>query len=953
MDTIGAEERIAKKRAEMMVAKDPQTVERLVKEIAHIQEMGGNMEAKLSKFKIAYDSIINSDDPLVANSHDEIISNTISHVIKKVGNTPLRNMSLYQLEAVYDMYLMVLTSVRNANKAFKVAKGAEISTIANGVVAELDKQKKKSTYANNGIQAISAFDWNNLKPVYAFERIGSANFTKVFEAVRAGEDVWAKDMSEAAAFREEQRKKHRWKGFDLHKKYAFVDSRGKKFTLCLEQIMSIYAYYKRGDDAKNHLKNGGFQFDKLTKIKEKKGKVIEVTYQLNDPTIYRLSDELLFEIVSVLDTVEGAKDFVDEMQEYLSSVMGEKGNEVSLTLYGVKLFKEKNYFPLRVSKEFLDRENKKVRGEVKIKNSGFTNAIEPEAQNTVILTPFMDTWANHVHEMSMYHAFVLPLEDFDRVYKYKMDDESVNMYLKKAHGDAATQYIDQLIKDLNGGAGVYSTVGTIDKMTRLFKKAAVLASASVAIQQGSTIARATALVDIKYFYGKSVKGRHNETWAEIKKYAPVAIIKEMGHFDTGMGKSAIEWLMGEKTWNDKVDDITSKFPALADEYTWCAIWNAVKRETLHTHPKLLPNSEEFLNVVGERFTEVIIKTQVYDSVLSRSANMRSKDTGMKMATAFMGEATTSLNMLENAIIQGKRGNTKYAHRAVGSVIASIILNAILVSIVYAGRDDDEDKTYTEKYIGTLTEELLDSINPLALVPFIRDIVSISQGYDVERSDMAVITDIINAWNNLGNDNRSVYRKVEDFAGGLAALFGLPVKNIMRDARGMYNTINSFINGHQTTSEGIKTAIEEGITGKDKSNSQELYEAILSGDVVHIERVKSRFKDQKSIDSAIRKALRDNDSRIKEIAMATISGNDFERSRIQRTIVAEGHFEQELIIDAIDAEVKYVRSKLKEAKEHADNGEDKEYQKIYNSLVEMGYSKEFLDEQITLAIREIA
>ena len=906
MDTVGAEERIAKKRAEMMRAKSPEVIEKLVKEIEHIQEMGGNMEAKLSRLKTSYDSIINSDDPLVANSHDDVISNTIDKVIEVVGDTPLRDMSLYQLEAVYDMYRMILHSIRSANKAFKAAKGEEISTIANGVIAELVAMKRKSPYRTKAMQTISEFDWNNLKPVYAFERIGSANFTKVFNAVRAGEDVWARDMSEASAFREEQSKKYKYDSFDFEKKYAFETNRGDPFELTLGEMMSIYAYAK-DEHSKGHLVGEGFVFDpKKEVVKNIKGK-IEIKVKLEDATSYNLSEEVVEKITQTLSEIPGAKDFVDVMQDYLSTTMGEKGNEVSLELYQVKLFKNKNYFPLKSAPQYMAVAKEQAKGDVKIKNKGFTKDRKEGAKNPIVLSSFMDVWASHVNEMSMYHAFTLPLEDFYRVFNYRTPNMegyapmSVNASLEDAYGTAATSYIEQLLKDINGGARVDPTAGVINKLTGLFKKSAVFGSLSVVVQQPSAIARATALVDSKYFVGKS-SGKHKEVWAEVKKYAPVAVIKEMGYFDTGMGQSSVEWLKGEKTWKDKVDDALSKAPALADEYAWCAIWNAVKRETLNTYKHLVPNSDAFLKVVGERFTEVITKTQVYDSVLSRSANMRSKDTGMKMATAFMGEPTTSINMLQDALTQGKRGNKRYARKAVGGVVASMILNSILVSLVYAGRDDDEEKTYAEKYVGTLTEELIDSVNPLTLIPFVKDVVSIVQGYDVERSDMAVITDVINAWNNLDSDNRSAYRKVEDFAGALASIFGLPVKNIMRDARGMYNTVNSFINGEKTTGAGIGSAVKEAVTGKEESNGQQLYEAMLSGDATQIERVKGRFKDQKAIDSAIRTALRDNDPRIKEAAEARYNGDIAGYMRIAKEIIAEGHFKQDDIVSAINSEI---------------------------------------------------
>ena len=312
-------------------------------------------------------------------------------------------------------------------------------------------------------------------------------------------------------------------------------------------------------------------------------------------------------------------------------------------------------------------------------------------------------------------------------------------------------------------------------------------------------------------------------------------------------------------------------------------------------------SEAFLKRAGERFTEVITKTQVYDSVLSRSAMMRSKDTLMKMATAFMAEPTTSINMVADALLQGKRGNKKYARGAIGAVIASQILNSILVSFVYAGRDDDEDETYWEKYLGTLSGQALDSLNPAGYIPFIKDIMSIVQGYDVERSDMAVISDLWKAWENLSKDNVSPYRKVEGFAGSIAQIFGLPVKNIMRDARGIYQTINSFVNGQQTTKAGIGYAVKGAITGKTVANDQQLYEAILSGDQAQIARVKGRFEDQSSINSAIRKALRANDPRIREAAIAWNANDLDEYMRIAKQIIAEKHFVQDDVVMAIRAE----------------------------------------------------
>jgi hypothetical protein len=931
MDTVGADERIAKLNDELLKAKTPEAIQEISKRIDNIRQMGDRMDDKLKKLKSAYDEFIDSDDPLIANSHDDAVAAHMMRLIVQVGDTPLRDMTMDQLQAVYDVYKIVLATIRNANKSFKDNKNREISTRANQVMAEIDNLGVKRGKRPVFMDWVEKFGWDGLKPVYAMEHIGSQGLIDAYNNVRAGEDTWAKDIVEAREYYLDKFRKYKYDSWDFEKKVKFTSTTGKDFELTLDQIMSLYAFSKR-DQAADHLKYGGIVFDPKTEVVEKTKSGIKVKYNVANATAYNISEETLADIISKLTADQKA--FVDEMQSYLSDVMGAKGNEVSLAMYDVKLFREKHYFPLKSAHQYMAKAKEQAQGDVKIKNSGFSKETKPHAKNPIVLSSFMDVWTSHVNEMSMYHAFVLPMEDFYRIYNYatpskneNMPTESVNAYIENAYGAGATGYIEQMLKDLNGGARTDSRTGIINKLMGLYKKGAVFASLSVVVQQPSAIARAAALVDTKYFIGPKVDHkRHKALWDEVKQYAPVAIIKEMGYFDTNMGKSTQDYIMGQEysgfkakmkalvTDSNYRDEILSKAPALADEIAWCSIWEAVKRETQAKYPGLDVRGEPFLMLAGSRFTEVITKTQVYDSVLSRSAMMRSKDTGMKMATAFMAEPTTSINMIADALLQGKRGNKKYARAAIGAVIASQIINSILVSFVYAGRDDDEDETYVEKYIGTLTGEILDSLNPATYIPFVKDIVSIVQGYDVERSDMAVVSDLWNAWKKLSSDNVSVYRKVEGFAGSIAQLFGLPLKNIMRDVRGIYQTIMSFVSGPQTTAAGIgyavKSALPKWMGGGDTSNQNQLYDAYLSGDKAQIARAESRYKDQSSITSAIRKALRENDPRILEAAQAVEAGNAVERARIAREIESEGHFKLQDIQAAINAEIDKLRKEAK-------------------------------------------
>ena len=908
MDTVDAANRVAKYNNLIAHATDPDVIASLTETRDRIQQMGDRLGDKLSALKVAYDSIKNSDDPDVANAYDEVIMAAIDNVVQEAGDTPLRDMTQKQLESVYDMYTMILTRVRDANKSFKSAKNEDISTRGGKTITEVEKVGGSHSKVAKAFKDIKKFAWNALKPVTAFDVIGSETLGEAFGNVRKGEDIWAVDVKDAKKFYQDNVKKHNYDSWDFKKKHSFTSTSGIKFDLTLEQIMALYAYSKR-EQADEHLQYGGFVFDDSIEVTEKNKLGLPVKYEVNTANAHNISAITLAQIINNLTAEQKA--FVDTMQDYLSTTMGAKGNEVSMAMYGVKLFKEKHYFPLKSAKQFMFEQNQ-VAGEVKIKNAGFTKETMPHAKNPIILNNFTDVWANHVNDMSMYHAFTLALEDFNRIFNYKTNvsedfgTQSVKSTLQNAYEKQCVDYIKDLITDLNGGARVDSRAGILNKGIGMFKKAAVFASASVVIQQPSSIARAWAYIDFKYFVTKSGidKKKHKALWEEIKTYAPVAIIKEMGYFDTHMGMQTTEWIKskeydgfknkvkGAVTDSDYRDELLSRAPAYFDELAWCTIWQAVKHETDKT-TNLKPGTEEFLKRCGERFTEIVTKTQVYDSVLSRSGMMRSKDTGMKMATAFMAEPITSLNMLANGIIQGVRGNKSFTRKSMGAVVSSMILNSILVSLVYAARDDDDDEAYLEKYVSTLTEQTIDSLIPFNLIPIVKDVWSIVQGYEVERSDMSIVGDVWNAFTSLSSETKTPYRKVEDFVGAICAFVGLPVKNIMRDARAAYNVITAFTDDNSPTSYGLGGAVIEGVTGDEFTAKDKTYAAIKSGDTATVKKTASDMvkekvdsgKTEKEAKSAVRSSFT---STFKSQYVAAAKAGDYnEMNRIRKLLYATG------------------------------------------------------------------
>ena len=935
LDTSNLEERVAKYEKLIAEETDPEKIDAYQLTMENIIHAGEKLGEKLAQLHTAYQAIVDSADPDIQGGYDEAIDHAIQELSLTIGSTPVNKLSMDQLEDVYTVYTAILNRVRDANKSLADSQKKNIAEWGTEVMTETKAAGGVHDDRVTALDGVKQFGWNNMKPVYAFETIGSAALTRAYNNVRKGEDTWAVDVTAARAFFRKMAKEYKYDSWDMKKTYGFESTSGKKFKLTLEQMMSLYAYSKR-EAADKHLRLGGFVFDSNIAFRKEKenGKKSVLKYKINTAAAYQIDLATMQEIVKTVAEIPGVTGFVDAMQDYLSTTMGVKGNEVSVKMYGIKLFKEKNYFPLKSAKQFLFEQNE-VAGEVKIKNSGFTNKIKAGANNPIILSNFTDVWAQHVNDMSMYHAFTLPLEDFNRLFNFKIaakkegaDSESVKGTIQSAYGPAAVSYVQQLIKDLNGGAIADPRESTGKALLAKFKKAKVMASLSVVFQQPSAIGRAFALVNPKYFRPTRDGMNHRQLWEELKTYAPVAIIKEMGHFDTGMGLGVKDYLMQKEYsgFREKVkgfltdanfrDEVISKVPALADELTWCAIWNAVKRETLAKHSDLSPRSEEFLTIAGKRFTEVITKTQVYDSVLARSANMRSKSGLMSMVTSFMAEPTTTINMLEDAARQGKRGNRKYAAGAFASVAVAIVLNNALASLVYTMRDDDEDETYAEKYMQSFVSGMIDDINPLTYYPYLKDMWSVMQGYDVERSDMSLIAEasdsvkgIVKAYIDEDGDVSGAWW---DLAGAVANIGGIPLDNFRREISGARNLIDTLIKDYterDTTWQSMKNAI--GSAAKDTvpiwglisnySKTDKLYDAIVSGDQEYVNRLKGGYKDQNAVNNAIRKGLRENDSRIREAAIAWNAGELDEYMRIAKEIIGEKNFVQDDVVMAIRAE----------------------------------------------------
>ena len=943
----------------------PNNIVEAVKGIVNVISFGTKLDDKIYSKLYALDrsfkSLNNNDDyEKVTEAYNGYIKNYIEQLQTMIGDRNANQLTLDELKMVDDLVRTTVQVCNNVNKIFYSERNKTIEQSVSKVEEEL-KQVNAKYKIDKGI--IDSIKYGSMKPEYFFEYLGSDELLRLYRDVRKGEDTWAVTIDNSKNYADDVREKYDWKSWDRKKRYDITTSLGDKLNLNLEQLMAIYAMSNRRQTL-NHIIHGGIVVTDKPKsaiqtLKDKSSK-------WNDSLTHRLSYSDISKIRSMLSDEQ--RNYVRDMVKYLSTDMAEKGNEISRRLYDVELFKEENYYPARTAKNYMHRSSMETIGAKKIINSGFTNAIVEKAKNPLLLEEFDNVWASHVDEMASYNAFALPLENFDRVYNYHSsngdDFNSIRTLVENAYGKKAAGYISDLLEDLNGGVVHEAGTDIVDKLTSMFKKNAVFASASVAIQQPSAIGRAFSIIKPKYFlttHGSYKKGAYEE----IKKYAPVAIIKEMGYFDTNMAQSTVDYLNNvDYKGLEKVpaffkdgafrDEVFGYTASKADEITWSHIWNACKAEAKDKYPNL--STEESLQKAGERFTEVITKTQVYDSVFSRSALMRSKNGAVKMATAFMAEPTTSLNMLVNAAVQAKRGKFSKgkATRIVASLVIASVINALLQSIVTAARNDDDDKTYLEAYLAELIPNFIDNANPVNQIAFVKDVANIFKGYDVTRADMDSVGDLVSAVKNLWSDNLTPWKKVQNIAGALGAFIGWPIENVMRDVRSVYNMVHKGLTiGLGVNKSALKSAtmdsIKESLVTDDvlavfglelfpeKDKQQMIYEAIKDGDKEMYKRIADNVSNP---DNYIKKGLIENDERVATAGLAYLDGDIGTAINTAKELESDG-FDYELAYKAIKA----YSSEIQKAAGYKADSDDKKYKQSLETLISSGTDKETVKKAI--------
>ena len=723
------------------------------------------------------------------------------------GENRLNRMKAEQLRQLKTVLQVIRKAMRGYDNVLNTARYRHIDDARANTKNTLARLEKRSGKRRNAADTFLNVD--NLTPAYFFERLGEGG-RAIFEELTAGADKLAMNTKEILDFTEEvmkgKEKAIRAWNNDAHE---IEISSGKRLKMTTAQVMSLYALSKR-ESARGHLYdplNGGIR----TQMVKKDGSLggIGERVSLREADVKKIAGTLIDE----------QKAIADALQKYMSTVGARWGNEVSMQRWGIHFFMEENYFPMTVDKGSLETTEEAFISESKhsnlygLLNRSFNNKLTKGANNALVISNIFDVFADHMYQMAVQNALGPAVLNANRWWERvdytetgkKVDDSSVKRQVEAFLGKEMTGYFANLMSDLNGNSGDLGARSLTGKFLSTAKATKVAGNLKVAVLQPLSYVRAAYVINPKYLAAALKDRRSFKKNSDMMEKSGIAIWKSFGFYDASVSRNVQNLISGKETLREKLVNFSMEAAERADEWTWRRLWTAVGLEV--EDQGYIRGTVEFDEAVQRRFDEVVYKTQVVDSVLTRSQLMRSKRDSVRMMTAYMSEAAVSYNVAHDALVKvydaqqtgvGVKEAWANAGTALAVMFVSFVLETMTDALSGAWRDE-RDKDFLIKVKEQIPQALLDDMPILSEIPYIADLWSVAgdlvQGKSIGEAasakinDMTAISEMLTGIQTVRNaikGESEPYKAIYDMLTGVSSLTGVPFANAAREAITLWN-----------------------------------------------------------------------------------------------------------------------------------------------------------------------
>lgn len=930
--------------------------------LSKVPELIDALQADLNASKQAQLDRLNQQlteaEALPDSEKAEMLRDRLRKRIRETENRTYLPMTVDQMRMLKAITTSTLHVIRTANKTLSLQKAEAVDKIANEAAAEVRQSK-----GNDGKlrSALTRYNLDMLGAGRVFRMLGgyakNSQMEKLGTMLNDGQREQTRITVEGTKLFDNvtgkanlrQMEKFAGPGAELVD-IGLKDSKGRAAPLTHAQLCSLYMHLQNAD-SREHLLNGGLTIPDAEEYNRgdiekayQKGQTVKIG-MLKDSAGNPMADTVIQAVEKAMTDYDRA--WCEDMKNFFGSYTTNLINETSMKLLGYQRATVKNYYPIAVDKTALATQIEGVKLDATIEGRGFLKN-RVKSQMPILLEECSSVVQRSLRDTAAYAGLAAPIRDVQKVLNSSIETEDgikmlKNGILKEQWGQSATNYIDDLLTDLQTTQRKRSTTMTkvLDRLRGNYVGAILTLNPGVAIAQAASLPTAGAVLGADTMaavvpFVKNLSGKQRAALEqEIAQHGDVLLRYRLRGSQRGeLASIGVSQGAAEKAM-DKLPKWVTGWINSMDEITVAALWEGSKRYVEHHTNELAEGaatkgSEAYWEAVNKMYQRVIEETQPNYTTMQRAGIQRNPDQMTKTLTMFTTQRFQNYGIMADAVMDynAQKARDKAAHssetaeevKRAGKNLNRAIVSQITQTAVFAlmkigadfllhrwDREQDENGDVTaasvsKRFLNLYTESFAGNfLYGSELYSAVGNAVN-GTDYDVvSATNISAVNDLFAAvtkfsslvrqdTGDMTEEQLEAYHQKLRKAGVNLMQYGFEIAGVpMGNARKMLDAFDAYVEDARDIASGSGFSFSSTPTSA-TGQYDRLYNAIAEGDTDNassaMAKLEAMGKDEKTIASQLKNRLKKYSPEVEQAARARNEGNDRERQDVTKRLIRE-------------------------------------------------------------------
>ena len=930
--------------------------------LSKVPELIDALQADLNASKQAQLDRLNQQlteaEALPDSEKAEMLRDRLRKRIRETENRTYLPMTVDQMRMLKAITTSTLHVIRTANKTLSLQKAEAVDKIANEAAAEVRQSK-----GNDGKfrRMLTRYNLDMLGGTRVFRMLGgyakNSQMEKLGTMLNDGQREQTRITVEGTKLFDNvtgkanlrQMEKFAGPGAELVD-IGLKDSKGRAAPLTHAQLCSLYMHLQNAD-SREHLLNGGLTIPDAEEYNRgdiekayQKGQTVKIG-MLTDSTGNPMADTVIQAVEKAMTDYDRA--WCEDMKNFFGSYTTNLINETSMKLLGYQRATVKNYYPIAVDKTALATQIEGVKLDATIEGRGFLKN-RVKSQMPILLEECSSVVQRSLRDTAAYAGLAAPIRDVQKVLNSGIETEDgikmlKNGILKEQWGQSATNYIDDLLTDLQTTQRKRSTTMTkvLDRLRGNYAGAILTLNPGVAIAQAASLPTAGAVLGADTIaavvpFVKNLSGKQRAALEqEIAQHGDVLLQYRLRGSQRGeLASIGVSQGAAEKAM-DKLPKWVTGWINSMDEITVAALWEGSKRYVEHhvnefAEGAATKGSEAYWEAVNKTYQRVIEETQPNYTTMQRAGIQRNPDQMTKTLTMFTTQRFQNYGILADAVMDynAQKARDKAAHssetaeevKRAGKNLNRAIVSQITQTAVFAlmkigadfllhrwDREQDENGDVTaasvsKRFLNLYTESFAGNfLYGSELYSAVGNAVN-GTDYDVvSATNISAVNDLFAAvtkfsslvrqdTGDMTEEQLEAYHQKLRKAGVNLMQYGFEIAGVpMGNARKMLDAFDAYVEDARGIASGSGFSFSSTPTSA-TGQYDRLYNAIAEGDTDNasgaMAKLEAMGKDEKTIASQLKNRLKKYSLEVEQAARARNEGKDSQRQELTKQLVRE-------------------------------------------------------------------